>query len=85
MNKSDLAQTLSEEEMRSMLAYTRLVAEKAVEEIREGYIAPSPTDQACEHCDARAICHYAGVFPRETKGSFDVALLERLMQEEGEC
>ena len=76
--------TLTEEEMRAVLSYTRRVSENAVEEIREGYIAPSPTEEACAYCDMGAICHFAQAFPRKTGGSFDAALIEALIASEEE-
>lgn len=48
---------VSEEEFRDLIKYSKRVAEGAINEIREGYVAPSPSgEKECEWCAYRSLC-----------------------------
>lgn len=49
---------LSSEEMLKFLEYSKLVSANGVDEIRSGYIAPSPYDKACDWCKFKGMCGF---------------------------
>lgn len=59
---------ISEEEIKSISSYAKLISKKAVDEILQGYIKPTPLKTseglACEYCEFRNIC---GIMREEDK------------------
>ena len=41
--------------------YAKKIADKAVDEIQEGYIEPKPCEKACEYCPFLSICLYENI------------------------
>ncbi len=62
-----LKKVMDEEVLRDFLAYGRLVAEQGAEEIREGYIAPSPYEKGCEYCKYGGMCGFTRERSHERK------------------
>lgn len=62
LNKNDTAKksnyVYSDTDLTGIIKYAERLAERAVSEISEGYITPSPADGSCNYCDYRDICHY---------------------------
>ena len=71
--------TITEAQLQAMMTYAVRVAETAIKEIEEGYIAPSPEPSHCTYCKAKNICHYADVFARNGSGEIAVADIERIV------
>ncbi len=63
---------LSEEEFDDIIDYALQVCETAIEEIKSGYIAPSPDSDACKYCAYGCLCHSRQVreFVPANKASF---------------
>ena len=51
----------STQDLYTLMDYAVRVGGKAADEIADGYIAPSPTDNACRYCDFSDCCGYEGV------------------------
>lgn len=47
-----------EKTLRSYMRYAEILAEKAVDDVCDGVIAPSPYDGTCEYCEFGASCRY---------------------------
>ncbi len=60
---------LSQEDFNDFLGYAKLVAEGAETEMREGNIAPSPYDGACDYCKLKGMCGFTGGVRKEEKVS----------------
>ena len=80
--------TLTAEEMDAMIDYAILLAEKAVKDIADGCILPSPDRNgqftACHWCKAKNICHFAEAYVREAGGVVHAEDLERIVRTEEE-
>ena len=80
--------TISEIEMDAMIDYAILLAKKAVADIKDGCILPSPVkageNPICKTCKARSICHYAEAFVRDRKGTLHAEDLVRITRTEEE-
>ncbi len=50
----------STQDLYTLMDYAVRVGGKAADEIADGYIAPSPTDNACRYCDFSDCCGYEG-------------------------
>lgn len=50
---------LSENEMEKYLKYSILVSENCIDEIRSGYCAPSPYENACDYCAYGGMCGFS--------------------------
>ena len=57
-NPNSYADVLSSDEMRKFIAYSKLVSKTCVDEIRSGYIAPSPYEKACDYCQYGGMCGF---------------------------
>jgi len=59
---------LNESSFRAQWEYAVLIAERAIEEIRQGYIFPTPLKSGreahCAYCSAKNICHHAEEYIR---------------------
>lgn len=51
---------MSEEDFRDFLDYSLLIAAKAEREMKEGNVAPSPYQGACEYCRLKGMCGFDG-------------------------
>ncbi len=49
---------LSSDDMQKFLKYSKLLSANCVDEIRKGYIAPSPYDKACDYCKYKGMCGF---------------------------
>ena len=49
---------ISKKPLSFYMKYAIAVANKAIEEIKQGFIKPSPDNNSCEHCIFGAICCY---------------------------
>ncbi len=56
---------LPQKEFEDFLGYALLVSERAIEEMKEGNIAPSPYDDACGYCKFKGMCGFQGVNRKE--------------------
>lgn len=54
--KSRKENMLSEEDFAWFLRYAVLVANKGKEEMKKGFVAPTPYDKSCEYCSYAGIC-----------------------------
>ena len=54
-------------ELESLKKYAKAVCERAVDEMSEGYIAPSPIKGACKYCDYKLLCERRRVKVREKR------------------
>lgn len=50
---------LSGEDMQKYLTYAKLVCKNSVDEIKSGYVAPSPYDGACKYCPYGGMCGFS--------------------------
>ncbi len=57
---------MTAKEFSDFLGYSRLVVQGALEELRNGEIAPSPYDGACDYCPFRGACGYDGPARKES-------------------
>lgn len=46
----------TEQNLNALLKYAKLVCEKAITHMKEGFVAPTPYDGACEYCAYKAFC-----------------------------
>ena len=78
--------TLSEEEMNGMIDYAILLAKKAIEDISDGCILPSPLKSGqrstCNWCKAKNICHYADRYVRSIAGTIHADALADIAHSE---
>ena len=51
--------TLTEDEFLKHLEYSKLVSEKCVDEMRTGFITPTPYEGACAYCKYGAMCGFS--------------------------
>ncbi len=56
---------LSQEEFSDFLHYALLVSQKAVGEMKEGNIAPSPYEGTCNYCKYKGMCGFSGESRKE--------------------
>ena len=79
--------TVSSIEMDAMIDYAILLAKKAVADIKDGCVLPSPVkngeNSICGTCKAKSICHYADAYVREPKGTLHAEDLVRITCTEG--
>ncbi len=54
-------------ELQALKDYSVKVCEKAIDEMADGYIAPTPLDDACKYCAYKALCAGLKTFAREKK------------------
>lgn len=57
----------SEDELQKIKDYSLSVCTKAVDEIAQGFIAPTPIKDSCDYCDFQTVCKWKIVKERETK------------------
>ena len=77
-------QTLcSSDELQALKDYSVAVCTKAVDEIADGYIAPSPFDKSCDYCKYKVLCAGLKVYKREKKNVLKEEIYE-LMKKGGE-
>ncbi len=50
---------LSESDMEKYLKYSIKVSENCIDEIRSGYLSPSPYENACNYCDYAGMCGFS--------------------------
>lgn len=63
--RANAAETLcNERELQALKDYSLRICEKAVDEIGEGNIAPSPLDEACKYCNYKVLCKGLKVYER---------------------
>ena len=55
---------LTEDEMEAYLKYAKVLSEKAIDKINEGYILTTPYEGSCTYCKFNGICGYDDVFCR---------------------
>ena len=67
---------VTEAQLAAVIDYALAVSEKAIKEIKEGNIRPSPYERACDWCEAKAICRHGREGYRDvslTVGAEDLA------------
>ena len=52
------SQVVTEGEMEAFLKYSVKIAERGVNELKKGYVRPSPYDGKCKYCEYGAMCRY---------------------------
>ena len=50
--------SLAKSSLLNLEAYATLLAERAADEISDGFITPCPDETACSRCNARGVCLY---------------------------
>ncbi|MBQ8428143.1 MAG: PD-(D/E)XK nuclease family protein, partial [Clostridia bacterium] len=58
LGKNRSALVMTGEDFKDFIAYAPMVAKKAREEIREGYVSPNPYDGACRACKMGGACGF---------------------------
>ena len=74
---------LTEQQLDSQVRYAESLISSAGRNMRDGYIAVSPSHGACDYCDYRNICDYTDVYnyqQRDTKLKVDAAKIEEVME-----
>jgi len=65
MKKGRGKNVTSEKNLSALLSYSKLISEKAVIFMEEGFIAPTPIENACEYCNYKAFCSAGNVQERK--------------------
>lgn len=64
---SSNSQVLTKDEMNAFLKYSIKIAERGVNELKQGYVRPSPYEGKCAYCEYGAMCGYDVNADRERK------------------
>ena len=84
-DNSRLTKVMNEKTFVDFLDYAVLVAKKGCEELKEGYIAPSPYEKGCEYCKYGGMCGFnREVAQTRSEGAITPVAIANIVRKEKE-
>ncbi len=80
--KKNLVGALSKESLSAYTDYAYKVSQRAVERMDEGYVMPSPYEDACSYCQYKGLCPHDQVVKRKLESVNEQTVFEAVKGEE---